>query len=395
MIAAACGGNTPAVDTTSPPPAVSSTTTTIASPGAVATTTGNPPPSTTLPPPEAPPILLTWVSGFLPDDFGGLLRSIDGVDTVTVVSAGISDLVATRDEAGTSVQEAPGGFAFPLETFAVDPATYSAFLPRRESGILAAMAPHEIILGEASARLRGLGPGGVLEFANGATAQVVAVFADELIGAAEVVTVDPDSMAPGRLTPRYALVRGDVGVPELRAGLAAQLDPETPFQVKAQGEAPLLRHADAVRAQVEIKEQFGEFAYRDGEGRRIEIDPDWVSNNIVERQIPLLCTVKCHRQFADLLDEVIRGLDGAGSSEAIDRSAYLGCWNPRWISGRRGLSRHAWGVAADINFGNSTDGGPGSPVHPVLLEMMAAAEATSGHLWVQADPGHFEWYGPE
>ncbi len=206
------------------------------------------------------------------------------------------------------------------------------------------------------------------------------------------MTVAGDAIAPGRLTPRYALVAGDVTNTALRAGLASGLGEDSPFQVLAEGETPILRHADAVRPQSWIKLRFGEFAYRDGEGRRIEIDPAWVEDNIVEVVVPLLGRFKCHRDFAALLDDVMRSLVELGATDVVDGDAFYGCWNPRWISDRRGLSRHAWGAAVDINLGNVTDGGPGSPVNPLLLEAMDEAGTTSGHTWVEPDPGHFEWY---
>ena len=62
------------------------------------------------------------------------------------------------------------------------------------------------------------------------------------------------------------------------------------------------------------------------------------------------------------------------------------------ITGRRDLSRHAWGIAADINFGNDLDG-PGSPVAPLLLSAMEFHGITSGHDWTTPGPGHFEWVG--
>jgi hypothetical protein len=391
VVAACSGGGGADVPSSTPLPAPASSTTTLAP--------ATPPPATvpptSLPPgPVDDPVFLVWVSGFLPEGFAAVLQSVPGVEQFSIVSAGIADLAITTTSSGRVVDVPPDGFVFPLETFAVDPATYARFLPPAEAELLRSLGPDEVALGETSARLRRLGIGDVLEFAGGGRTTVAAVFPDELVGGAEVVTVAGDRIAPGRLTARYALVWSDLGEQELRAALAARLEPEAPLQVLAEGATPIFRHADAVRPQSWIKEEFGEFAYRDGEGRCIEIDPEWLEDNIVETELPLLGEVKCHRGFAALLEKVMGELEAAGEGDAIDRRGFLGCWNPRWISDRRGLSRHSWGVAADINFGNPVDGGPGSPVHPRLLAEMEAAGITSGHGWVQADPGHFEWYGP-
>lgn len=397
LVTTACSNGAPAGDTAVPPqptttvvlPATTATTTT-AAPSPLTTAGTVAPPTTTLPAPA--PTLLVWVSGFLPDGFGELVEAIDGVDEATVVSVGISDLVATRDGAGEPVDSAPSGFAYPLETFEIDPDTYGAFLPDGPAEMLAGMGPGEVILGASSARLRRVGIGDELEFANGVVTRVAAVFADDLVGGAELATIAGRMIAPGRLTPRFVLVKAEMDVSELRAALEAALEPGVLLQVKAEGDTPLLRHADTVRAQVEIKERFGEFAYRSGDGSRVVLDPAWVDANIVERELPLLGRFKCHREFADILESVMNALEGSDLGGVIDRSAFAGCWNPRWIADRRGLSRHAWGAAADINIFNEPDGGNGSPTHPELLRLMDEAGTTSGHTWVQADPGHFEWY---
>jgi hypothetical protein len=149
----------------------------------------------------------------------------------------------------------------------------------------------------------------------------------------------------------------------------------------------------AVRGQVWIKETFGEFAYRPTGGGRFTIDPAWIEANIVTATIPLLGTVTCHRVYLDVLTEVMSALEAAGHGDVIDRSEYRGCWNARYVANSMRLSRHSWGGAADINFFNALDGGPGSPINPTLIETMAAFGVTSGHAWSIPDPGHFEYYG--
>ncbi|MFQ5554583.1 MAG: M15 family metallopeptidase [Acidimicrobiia bacterium] len=316
---------------------------------------------------------------------------------MTIVSAGIGDLISSHDASGRVIDTAPDGFAFPLEVFAVDRTTYAAFLPDAEAEVVSDLGFLRVVLSESSARVRRLGEGGSLTFRTPQgrllTATVEAVLPDTMLGAAEVLTVDGDLLARDRLTPRYALVQGSLSPEALRSGLEAALGIHTPLQVLTVGDTPLARHADSVRPQSHIKLEFGEFAYREGRGRGIEIDPVWEAAHIVETDLPLLGRVKCHRQFAEVLGGVLGALEDAGAGDAIDARSFLGCWNPRWITDRRGLSRHAWGVAADINFGNTLDGGQGSPVHPALLTAMSDAGITSGHEWVQPDPGHFEWVG--
>ena len=105
--------------------------------------------------------------------------------------------------------------------------------------------------------------------------------------------------------------------------------------------------------------------------RRIEIDPDWVEANIVTETLPLIGPMRCHRDYVAKLRVVMEWLEANGHDRVITRSSNRGCFNQRFIAGRRDLSRHAWGVAVDINLGNSLTS-TRSPVAPPLLEATAA-----------------------
>ncbi|MFQ5968534.1 MAG: M15 family metallopeptidase [Acidimicrobiia bacterium] len=333
---------------------------------------------------------LVWVTGWLPEGFAEGLREVSGVDVVSVVWVGNAHVVETMTEDGTVVDRAPEGFVIPVELQGIDPVSHAEFVPPQVAALLAGLADDEVALGRSSARLRRLGLGATLTLEDGTSVTVAAVIDDEWIGAAELVTTRSDPVPLGADRARYAILRYEGSRRDLESALAVLT--EQPVRVWAEGEIPILRHADPVRSQIAIKERFGEFAYRPGDDQRFGIDPDWVSANIVTVELPLLGNVTCHRDFADLLRQVMERLDAAGLDGVIDPSAFKGCWNPRFIRGRRDLSRHAWGVAADINFGNPLEG-PGSPIAPVLLETMEAMGITSGHDWINPDPGHFEWYG--
>jgi hypothetical protein len=248
-----------------------------------------------------------------------------------------------------------------------------------------------VLLSESSARFRRLDTGAELVLGGGAILTVAGLVPNEWVGMAEVVVSLSGTEALGIGRERYAILRFDGSRAELEQAAGALTD--APVHVRARDEVDVFRHADSVASQIAIKKVFGEFAYRPIGGDFIEIDPAWLEANIVEVEIPLLGNDKCHRQFVAKLSGVMIELERAGLADAIDPSAYLGCWNSRFIRGRDDLSRHAWGVAADINFGNEPDGGPGSPTHPALLDAMLQRGIRSGHAWTDPDPGHFEWFG--
>ena len=90
-------------------------------------------------------------------------------------------------------------------------------------------------------------------------------------------------------------------------------------------------------------------------------------------------------------EQAMAELEEAGRGDVINPASFRGCWNPRFIAGRQAISHHSFGAAADINFFESEDG-PHSPTDPDLLIALFTAGLTSGHLWVNPDPGHFEWF---
>lgn len=378
--------------------ALTETPPTTSSPGLVSTSVATAPVDTTTTTPATDATttvtdgwyVVTATAG-LPKELSSGLAKLDGVDVVSVVRVENLRLVETRDAGGAVVDRAPGGFVIPLEAHAIAPQAQAGYVPESVARLLMDLEPDEAVLSESSATFRRLGPGSELVLDGGTTLKVVAVVADEWVGAAEVAVSASGGLALDIQRDRYAIVRFEgsrTALEQASARLAG-----ASVRVRARDEVDVFRHANAVASQVAIKMMFGEFAYRPGEGDEIEIDPEWVEANIVTEDIPLLGTVKCHRRFTALLREVMTDLEDAGSGDAIDAAAYLGCWNPRFIRGRRDLSRHAWGVAADINFGNETDGGAGSPTHPALIEAMLQREILSGYAWTDPDPGHFEWFG--
>ena len=331
------------------------------------------------------------ITAELPEDFGAGLSSLEGVDQVSVVRVENIELVESRTAAGEAVDRAPEGFYVPLETHVIDAAAHGEYVPAPVADLLAGLGPGQAVLSGSSAAFRQVGDGAELVLKDGSTLTVAGVVADEWVGAGEVVVSPEGGAALAIERERYALVHFDGSRPELEAAVGELTD--EPVRVRGRDEVDVFRHADAVASQIVIKEMFGEFAIKPTQGDFIEIDPEWLEANIVEVEMPLLGSDKCHRKFVAILTDVMNELERTGQADAIDPPSYLGCWNSRFIRGRKDLSRHAWGAAADINFGNETDGGPGSPTNPALLEAMLARDVLSGHAWSDPDPGHFEWFG--
>jgi hypothetical protein len=363
------------------------TTTVVAGPGTSAATSTT---TTTLPDPRI--WYLVSVTAALPEGLPDGLETIDGVDAVSTARVGTLNLVTTTDAEGVPVDAAPIGLTIPLEAQAFDPPGRSGFVPLDVEQLLTDLGSGEVILSTSSARLRNVGVGGMLGLEGGEDLAVVAVVADEWVGDAEVVVSAGDAEILGVTNERYSVVRFVGSRTDLERSANALVDASV--RVRAEDEVDVFRHADAVASQLAVKLRYGEFAYRPLRGDAIEIDPVWVEANILHEHIPLLGGITCHKDFVAMLREAMTALEAAGQVDVIDPAAYKGCWNPRFIRRRADLSHHAWGAAADINFGNDLDG-PGSPTDPRLLEAMAAIDVLSGHAWTDPDPGHFEWFPPE
>ena len=380
ILVVACTAGQPAVPEQAAPPRP---------PPADAPTTINPPPLPTTQP-AVDPTYVVWSPDGLPSDFQEGVSGLSGVLGVTVVEVGNLHIVETRDSGGRLVDRPPPGFVIPVEGVVLQADSYAGLIDPMTAALIGSLGPDEIVLGSSSAALRRLGVGARIVFEGGGSKAVAAVVGDEEFGTAEVLAVgEPFSVENSQR--QYALVRYAGDLARLEEALAAIMPQESVFRVRQTGVGGARRRA--ILPQLAIKQTFGEFAYRPTSRGRFDVDPQWRAANIISVDLPLLGRTQCHRIFGELLADVMNDVIAAGLEELIDPDAFHGCWVSRYIAGTARLSRHAFGAAADINFGNSLDGGPGSPVNQHLLEAMAAAGITSGHIWARPDPGHFEYYG--
>jgi hypothetical protein len=91
------------------------------------------------------------------------------------------------------------------------------------------------------------------------------------------------------------------------------------------------------------------FTYQSVGDGTIRIDPDWVRRNIVTAEVPILGTVRCHRVMVDQMAAALHEIHAAGLAGLI--TDYSGCYVPRHMlwNPSKSISRHAWGLAFDIN----------------------------------------------
>ncbi len=291
------------------------------------------------------------------------------------------------DGDGRVVDEPRTGFAIPLDAMAFDPATFAPFLPATTRPVFEHLGADEVLLGTTSARLRRLSSGGSLELSGGRRVKVAGIVDDALIGAAEVAFTRAGAGAELPV-PRYLLVAYDGDRTQVEIAIRGAVKSGVPVRFRGPGETPVFRQGDAVLAQVFIKERFGEFAFRPGEGKTIVIDPAWERENLVSRDDPVFGQLRCHKDLLPALEGARRELEQRHLSFIVD--SFEGCWNPVRIVEGGDLSRHAWGAAVDVNYAkNPTQ--IASAQDPRLVEVMRRWGFTWGGNWLVPDPAHFEF----
>jgi hypothetical protein len=349
--------------------------------------------------PETPTAFLVWVPRGLPRGFASTVATVPKIAATTVVAEDDTWLRRSWTAGGELVDHPPAGYRIPIDTAAVDPATFAAFVPPAERPDVASLSEGAAILGATSAALRGLGPGSVLDV-GGRTLRVAAVLPDQLVGAAELVVSNRTGARIGVEHDRYMLVqpsRGRRMTPDaFRARIArflpASLEINRAVQVRAPGDTPFFRAGDAVLPPVMVKTLFGEFAAR--RGRRpgtLQIDPAWTAAHLVTTHVPLLGQVTCNRQIVPQLTAAMRQVKRRTPANAV--RSYDGCYVPRFIgwSNENMLSYHSWGIAFDLNAQRNLRGETPRQ-DPRLVRILGRYGFEWGGTWIVPDGNHFEFH---
>jgi hypothetical protein len=306
----------------------------------------------TAPPYVGPDNYLAWVPGGFDDPaFRRKIERLDGLDEVVVVAGDTLWLRETQDADGRVVHEPPSPFAFPIDAFAVRARDYAPFVGVSVRGkIVRALRAGQAVLGEHSARLRRLGPGGRLTFRTGSV-RVGAVVPDDAVGWAEVLLNREVGHRLGIAHERYLLAQPTE--PLTRPAWKRMLLPfvgDDPLRVDVAGATPYVRVASGVKPPILLKQRFGEFAATpQSDPAFLTIDPAWVERNIVTTEVPLLGTITCHRKLIPMVRGAIEEILGSGLVSEI--KVYSGCWASRTVarSPTAPPSYHAYGAAIDIN----------------------------------------------
>ena len=274
----------------------------------------------------------------------------------------------------------PPGYAFPIDAVYVEPDEY-----RRVAGHDTPKLGTRTIVFSATGR-RGR-ERDLRVTLDGASYRQTALIDDEAALGYEAMLAAP---APRTWDASFLLVRTEASARALRDAAAGLSD--RPIAVVREGDAPYLRYAHSTSPPARFKEVLGEFAAKPLPDGTAAIDPRWVADNIVERPVPLLGTVRCHRGLFDQLRLALTEIRTAGHAADVHPEQFAGCFSPRFIGYDRDgrLSAHAWGAAVDINAAENPLGRKPS-MDPAVVDAFRAAGFNWGGDWLIPDGMHFEW----
>ena len=137
-----------------------------------------------------------------------------------------------------------------------------------------------------------------------------------------------------------------------------------------------------------VKEMFGDFQIKERDGTWITTEPSWREENIQVKRVPILGNTRCHRLMWEPLEGALNQILDEGLAYTLSLQDFKksgGCYAPRRINrfdAGGSISRHAWGIAIDINTKSS--------YHPRVVEIFNSWGFAWGGTWTSPDEMHFE-----
>ena len=137
-----------------------------------------------------------------------------------------------------------------------------------------------------------------------------------------------------------------------------------------------------------VKEMFGDFQIKERDGVWITTEPEWREENIQNKKMPILGITRCHRLMWEPLEGALNQILEEGLEEYLSIEEWRssgGCYAPRRINrfdAGGSISRHAWGIAIDINTKSSYP--------PRVVQIFNDWGFAWGGTWTSPDEMHFE-----
>ena len=331
---------------------------------------------------------------------------------VKKISAGVTDGGATphsvkfptisltaQTRAGKDVFRLGEGWRIPMATM-VAPTSYV----RATGGEAMAeiVARGQVLMGETAAKVRRAQVGDVLILRDRKfwmhPFTIGAIVADEFVNSGDLFMSSSAAASLGGMPVSQIAITDIVSPATVLAGLKKKgitIGAEYRLRTSWDRENP-----DGTLGIASTKKLLGEFSYRPTVGSSILVAGSWTSSNIAWkiRYADIKLGNNCHRIVARAIQSALTQIKRAGLSRYVDTqnsNRYGGCFVGRYnrLGGNFGApSRHAWGMAIDINTDTNPLGGVPQMNCAVVRIFRKWGFAWGGNFW-PADGMHFEYVG--
>jgi hypothetical protein len=264
------------------------------------------------------------------------------------------------------------------------------------------VARGDIVMGETSAKVRGAQVGDVLILRDRKFRMrpftVGAIVADEFVDWGDLLMSSTAAASLGEMSVSRVAITSIDSPSSVLAGLKKKgITIGTVYRLRTSWDR---ENPDGTLGTATTKKLLGEFSYRPTVGSSILVANSWTSSNIAwkMRYADIKLGNNCHKLVVEAIQGALTEIKSAGLSRFINTqnsNRYGGCFVGRYnrLAGNFGApSRHAWGMAIDINTDMNPQGGVPQMNCSVVRIFRKWGFAWGGNFW-PADGMHFEYVG--
>ena len=264
------------------------------------------------------------------------------------------------------------------------------------------VARGQVLMGETAAKVRGAQVGDVLILRDRKfwmhPFTIGAIVADEFVDWGDLFMSSTAAASLGEMPVSQIAITDIVSPASVLAGLKKKgISIGVNYRVRTSWDR---ENPDGTLGTASAKKLLGEFSYRPTVGSSILVAGSWTSSNIAwkMRYTDIKLGNNCHRIVAGAIQGALTEIKKAGLSRFVDTrnsNRYGGCFVGRYnrLAGNFGApSRHAWGMAIDINTDTNPQGGVPQMNCAVVQIFRKWGFAWGGNFW-PADGMHFEYVG--
>ena len=262
----------------------------------------------------------------------------------------------------------------------------------------------QVLMGETAAEVRGAQVGDVLILRDRKfwmhPFRIGAIVADEFVDWGDLLMSSTAAASLGEMPVSRIAITSIDSPSSVLAGLKKRgITIGTVYRLRTSWDR---ENPDSTLGTATTKKLLGEFSYRPTVGSSILVAGSWTSPNIAwkTRYTDIKLGNNCNRIVVAAIQGALTEIKNSGLSRFVDTAnsnRYGGCFVGRYnrLAGNFGApSRHAWGMAFDINTDTNPQGGVPQMNCAVVRIFRKWGFAWGGNFWPE-DGMHFEYVGEQ